>query len=185
MSLEHKNNLTWDEEYLYIVIPEYLDELARKYNLRFKVVSCTETAMYNEDCCLLIGVDNRDGIILSTVVNDNGKKVEYSTNIFFRVSIDDSDTEGLDLSDKHLNVIIRNDLIILSRNLDSKWSKYLQGDMSWLEDYKKCSSYYEYHNYMEDRNKRLDEIIAWQQEQRMKKTISTENRDLLRVKNDD
>ena len=61
----------------------------------------------------------------------------------------------------------------------------MQGDMSWLEDYKKCSSYYEYHNYMEDRNKRLDEIIAWQQEQRMKKSISTENRDLLRAKNDD
>ncbi len=61
--------------------------------------------------------------------------------------------------------------MILSRNLDSKWSKYLQGDMSWFEDYKKCSSFYEYHNYMEERNKLLDEIIAWQQEQKNSKKI--------------
>ena len=58
------------------------------------------------------------------------------------------------------------DLKILSRNLDSKWSKYLQGDMGWFEDYKKCDSFYEYHNYMEDRNRLLDEIIAWQQDQK-------------------
>ena len=162
----------WYDEYLYNIIPEYLSELARKYNLRFKVVSCTETAMYNEWCCLIIGVDNRDGIILMTDVNDNGKRVEYCTNIFFRRSIDDADTAGLDLSDKHLNVIILNDLIILSRNLDSKWSKFLQGDMSWLEDYKKHSSFYEFHCYMEKRNKLLDEIIAWQQEQQTKTSLS-------------
>ena len=165
---EYDNSMDWDDFYLYKVIPVYMADLARKYNMRFKVVSCTEIAMYNEGCCLLLGVDNRDGIILSTVVNDNGKKVEYHTNIFFRISIDDSDTAGLDLSDKHLSIVILNDLIIISRNLDSKWSKYLQGDMSWLEDYKKHSSYYEYHNYLEERNKNLDEIVAWQQEQKTK-----------------
>ncbi len=38
--------------------------------------------------------------------------------------------------------------------------------MSWSEDYKKCSSFYEDHYYMEERNRLLDEIIAWQQEQK-------------------
>jgi len=98
--------------------------------LRFKDISVTEIAMYNEHCCLILGLDIRDGVILMTDVNQNGKRVEYSTNIFFRVSIDDSDKEGVNLNVYHFLEKVRRDLIILSRNLDSKWSKYLQGDMS-------------------------------------------------------
>ena len=134
--------------------------------MRFKDISVTEIAMYNEHCCLILGLDIRDGVILMTDVNQNGKRVEYSTNIFFQVSIDDSDKEGVDLNVYHFLEKVRRDLIILSRNLDSKWSKYLQGDLSWLEDYKKCSSFHVYQNYMEERNRLLDEIIAWQQEQK-------------------
>ena len=147
-SLKSESYEDWYAECLNTLIPECLGDLSRKYNLRYKPVSVTEIAMYNEHCCLILGLDIRDGVILMTDVNENGKRVEYSTNIFFRVSM------------------VRRDLIILSRNLDSKWSKYLQGDMNWLEDYKKCSSFYEYHNYMEGRNRLLDEIIAWQQEQK-------------------
>lgn len=140
---------------------------SRKGVKRQQPVSVTEIAMYNEHCCLILGLDIRDGVILKTEVNENGKRVEYSTNIFFRVSIDDSDKEGVDLNVHHFLEKARRDLIILSRNLDNKWSKYLQGDMSWFEDYKKCSSFYEYRNFMEERNRLLDEIIAWQQEQKI------------------
>ena len=156
----------WYDDCLNNLIPAYLGVLSRKYGLRYKSVSVTEIAMYNEHCCLILGLDIRDGVILTSEVNENGKRVEYSTNIFFRVSIDDSDKEGVDLNVYHFLEKVRRDLIILSRNLDSKWSKYLQGDLSWLEDYKKCSSFYVYHNYMEERNRLLDEIIAWQQEQK-------------------
>ena len=55
---------------------------------------------------------------------------------------------------------------MVSRGLDSKWSDLLNGDMSWFEDSKKTSFYYELKVGNEDRNKILDEIIAWQQAQR-------------------
>ena len=167
MELEHVSYRDWYDECLNILIPEYLGDLTRKYNLRYKPVSVTEIAMYNEHCCLILGLDKRDGVILTSDVNENGKRVEYSTNIFFRVSIDDSDKEGVDLNAHNFIEKARRDLKILSRNLDSKWSKYLQGDMGGFEDYKKCDSFYEYHNYMEDRNRLLDEIIAWQQDQKI------------------
>ncbi len=166
MELEHVSYRDWYDECLNILIPEYLGDLTRKYNLRYKPVSVTEIAMYNEHCCLILGLDKRDGVILTSEVNETGKRVEYSTNIFFRVSIDDSDKEGVDLNAHNFIEKARRDLKILSRNLDSKWSKYLQGDMGWFEDYKKCDSFYEYHNYMEDRNRLLDEIIAWQKDKK-------------------
>ena len=165
-SLKSESYEDWYEECLNTLIPECLGDLSRKYNLRYKPVSVTEIAMYNEHCCLILGLDIRDGVILMTDVNENGKRVEYSTNIFFRVSIDDSDKEGVDLNVHHFLEKARRDFIILSRNLNSKWSNYLQGDMSWLEDYKKCDSFYVYQNYMDERNRLLDEIIAWQQEQK-------------------
>ena len=128
MELEHVSYRDWYDECLNILIPEYLGDLTRKYNLRYKPVSVTEIAMYNEHCCLILGLDKRDGVILTSDVNENGKRVEYSTNIFFRVSIDDSDKEGVDLNAHNFIEKARRDLKILSRNLDSKWSKYLQGD---------------------------------------------------------
>ena len=166
MDLKSVSYKDWYDDCLYNLIPEYLGDLSRKYGLRYKSVSVTEIAMYNEHCCLILGLDIRDGVILTSEVNENGKRVEYSTNIFFRVSIDDSDKEGIELNVSRFPEKLRRDLKILARNLDSKWSKYLQGDMSWFEDYKKCGSFYEYHNYMDERNKLLDEIIAWQQEQK-------------------
>ena len=69
--------MDWYEEQLYNVIPEYMGEFARKHNMRFKVISVTEIAMYNDVCCLILGANWRDGIIPSIAVNDNGKRVEY------------------------------------------------------------------------------------------------------------
>ena len=164
--------MDWYEEQLYNVIPEYMSEFARKHNMRFKVISVTEIAMYNDVCCLILGADLRDGIIPSIAVNDNGKRVEYRINCMIYGSVDDSDRVGIERKPKGVSEVVKDDLIILSRNLDRRWSGLVKGDMGWLEDYKRSSSFYEYHCYMEERNKHLDEIIEWQQSLRTMKIRS-------------
>ena len=147
-------------------IPEYLGGLAAKYNMRFKVICSIQTAMYNDKCCLIFGIDRCDGVILSTTMRENGERIEYPINNFIVSKFDASDRVGIVPKFDTMSDKIKAELTIFARGLDSKWSNLLRGDMRWFEDYKKCGSFYEYHNYMDERNKLLDEIIAWQQEQK-------------------
>ena len=127
-------------------IPKYLRELANKYNMHFKLVSDIEMAMFNEKCCLLFGVD-RDIIMITITFLERGKRVEYGVDNYLT---------------KYLSQKVRNRLTVIARGLDSKWSSLLQGDMSWFEGYKRSRWFSERHNYVEERNKILDEIVAWQ-----------------------
>ena len=45
-------------------IPKYLEEIAKKYNMHFKLVYDIEMAMFNDKCCLIFGIDRRDGVII-------------------------------------------------------------------------------------------------------------------------
>ena len=153
------------EEILLNDVPLYLNGLAEKYKMHFKVISVTERAMFNDKCCLIIGIDRRDGVVLRTTFPENGRRVEFIVDNFIQMTFDDSDREGLDLNWKHMSEKIRNDLTIVSRGLDSKWSKFLEGDMGWYEDFKKTVFYRESPVYAELRSKILEEILAWQQGQ--------------------
>lgn len=142
-------------------IPKYLRELANKYNMHFKLVSDIEMAMFNEKCCLLFGVD-RDIIMITITFLECGKRVEYGVDNYLILKFDSSDREGIDFNTKYLSQKVRNRLTVIARGLDSKWSSLLQGDMSWFEGYKRSRWFSERHNYVEERNKILDEIVAWQ-----------------------
>ena len=146
-------------------VPKYLNGLAEKYRMHFKVISCTENAMFNDKCCMIIGIDNRDGVIMNITFLENGRRVEFIMNGFLMKKFDDSDREGINPEWKYLPERIRNELIIISHGLDSKWSDLLNGDMSWYEDFKKTSFYHELTIYSEERNQILGEIFAWQQGQ--------------------
>ena len=142
-------------------IPKYLRELANKYNMHFKLVSDIEMAMFNEKCCLLFGVD-RDIIMITITFLERGKRVEYGVDNYLILKFDSSDREGIDFNTKYLSQKVRNSLTVIARGLDSKWSSLLEGDMSWFEGYKRSRWFSERHNYVEERNKILDEIVAWQ-----------------------
>ena len=146
-------------------IPKYLRDLAKKHNMHFKLITNIEMAMFNEKCCLIFGIDRDDGVIMSMTFLENGRRVEYPVNNYLVVKFDDSDREGIDFEWNHISKKIRNELIILSRGLDSKWSSLLEGDMSWFDGFKRSPWCHERHCYIEERNKILDEIIAWQQGQ--------------------
>ena len=145
------------------VIPEYLRGLAEKHNMHFKLVYDIEMAMFNEKCCLIFG-DDWDRISIGITFLEEGKRVEYGVTNFLVSKFDDSDREGIEPS-KFFSQNVRNELTVIARGLESKWSSLLDGDMSWFEHYK-CSSWYsERQCFIEERNKILDEIVAWQQGQ--------------------
>lgn len=144
-------------------IPKYLVELAEKYNMHFKLVYDIEMAMFNEKCCLIIGIDRRDGVILTATFLEDGRRVEYEVDQYFVSKFDASDREGIDFTWNHISQKIGNELTVIARGLDSKWSDFLKGDMSWLEGFKRSCWCHERHCYLEERNKILDEIMAWQQ----------------------
>ncbi|MBO7450320.1 MAG: DUF3592 domain-containing protein [Clostridiales bacterium] len=146
-------------------IPKYLGELAKKYNMHFKLIYDIDMAMFNDKCCLIFGIDNRDGVIMRMVIFENGRRVEYQVNNFLVSKFDSDDREGIDPEWNHLSQKIKDELIIIARGLDSKWSDLLKGDMGWFEDYKKSVWFHDINIHLEERNKILDEIIAWQQAQ--------------------
>lgn len=144
-------------------IPQYMGDLAKKYNMHFKLIIDIEMAMFNEKCCLIIGIDRDDGVILRTTFSEDGRRVEYEVDQYFASKFDASDREGIDFKWDHMSQKIRNELMVMSRGLDSKWSGFLNGDMSWFEGFKMSCWCHEQHFYIDERNKILDEIIAWQQ----------------------
>lgn len=155
------------------VVPEYMKDLADKYNMHFKVISCTENAMFNDKCCIIFAIDNRDGVIMGTTLLENGRRVEYILNGFLIKAFDASDREGISTEWRPVTEQIRDQLTVAARGLDSKWSGLLKGDMSWFEDFKKTAFYYELKMRDEKRNKILDEIIAWQRAQNAGASQST------------
>lgn len=146
-------------------IPKYMGDLAKKYNMHFKLVNDIEMAMFNDKCCLIFGIDRDDGVIMRMTFLEKGRRVEYQVGNYLVVKFDDSDRAGIDPKWNHMSQKIKNQLIILSRGLDSKWSSLLEGDMSWFEGFKRSPWCHENHFYIEVRNKILDEIITWQQGQ--------------------
>lgn len=144
-------------------IPQYMGDLAKKYNMHFKLIFDIEMAMFNEKCCLIIGIDRDDGVILRTTFSEDGRRVEYEVDQYFVSKFDSSDREGIDFEYDHMSQKIRNELMVMSRGLDSKWSGFLNGDISWFEGFKRSCWCHEQHFYIDERNKILDEIIAWQQ----------------------
>lgn len=146
-------------------IPKYLGDLAKKYNMHFKLASDIEMAMFNEKCCLIFGIDRADGVIIRITFLENGRRVEYEVDQYFTLKFDALDREGIDFKWNHMSEKIRNELLLIARGLDSKWSSVLEGDMSWFEEFKRSCWCHEQHFYIEERNKILDEIIAWQQVQ--------------------
>jgi len=90
--------------------------------------------MFNEKCCLIFGIDRDDGVILRTTFSEDGRRVEYEVDQYFASKFDASDREGIDFKCDHMSQKIRNELMVMSRGLDSKWSGFLNGDMSWLKD---------------------------------------------------
>ncbi len=158
---EIKHPDMWTDLNIYEV-PRFMGQLAEKYKMQFKVISDIETAMFNESCCLILGIDRADGVILRFSLLENGKRTEYQISNYIYRKFDAADREGIDLDRKHPSAKVKTDLAIIARGLDSKWSSFLEGDMSWLKDFKLKYGYDEYHCYIDERNRILDEIHNWQ-----------------------
>ncbi len=64
----------------------------------------------------------------------------YYCDNFLALAFDDNDRKGLQDGDD-VYTRIKNEILITSRGLVSKWENILKGDTKWLEDYKKSRWY--------------------------------------------
>ena len=140
------------------LVPQYMEKLCTKYKMKCQRISDLETAMYNEKCCLVIGVDRFDAGV-EVVVREDGMTKEYSCRNYFAKKYDATDRVNLITDPNDMTKDIKNCLIIMANGLDSKWGAVLEGDMSWFEDYKQSKWYFESKCFVEERNELLNAVL--------------------------
>ena len=120
-------------------ITEYVSDICLDYNLKCERVSDLKTALLGDKFAIEFGI-NRFDVDVYYLYFDGNKIVKHSCGNFFARAFDDSDRKNL-ISGNGVDVIVRNCLKVTVSGLSSKWRNVLQGDTSWLKDYKK-SPYY-------------------------------------------
>lgn len=139
-------------------VPKYMERICQKYDMKCQKLTEWETAMYNKKCCLDILVDY-DYIGIRVIMRENGEKKEYDCGNYLARKYDEADRVDMIEVVEYIVDKTRNALSVTARGLDSKWSALLQGDRSWMEDYRQTSLFFECKNYDEDRNAILNSIL--------------------------
>jgi len=119
-------------------VPEYFGDIAREFSLEFLKVSPLKTALTKGDFAIIIYID-RFSAGLAYVLRDNkGRNIEYNCDNFFAEKYDAEDRIGLIKDEnKTAKEYIINDLIIMRNGLRNKFTYILEGDTTWIEEYRK------------------------------------------------
>ena len=139
-------------------VPKYMERICQKYDMKCQKLTKWETAMYNKKCCLDILVD-RKYIGVRVIMRENGERKEFDCGNYFSERYDESDKVDMVEVVNYLADNTRNVLSVTARGLDSKWSNLLQGDMSWMDDYRQNELFYECKSFDEKRNAILNSIL--------------------------
>ena len=138
-------------------VPLYMRELCKKYNPACRKISDLETALYNDQCCLIILID-RVNADIHYIIREKGKLHEYPCRNHFARKFDQEDRNGIITKPTAKSDGVRNDLIVFSQGLDHKWSNVLEGDRKWLEEYKR-SAYYSDIRIRDEKREILESIV--------------------------
>jgi hypothetical protein len=117
-------------------IPDYFKDIAKDFSLKFIKISRTKTALVNERFALVISIDRFSADVDYIMRDENGGLLSYNCGNFFAEKYDASDRKNLIIGNTAKERII-NDLIIINNGLKSKWSMVLNGNVEWIEDFKK------------------------------------------------
>lgn len=139
-------------------VPKYMETICKKYKMKCQKISDLETAMYNEKSCLLIVIDRFDAGV-EVVVREDGMTKEYPCWNYFALKFDAADRVGLITDPKDVMKDVKNYLIVMANGLDNKWGAVLEGDKSWLEDYKQSEWCSVRKCFVEERNLLLNAIL--------------------------
>ena len=120
------------------MLVEIFADIVKTYNLRTKRISNNEMAFISSSYVLVILIEHF-GISISYSTKEELPNMYYCDN-FFAEAYDDEDRKGLEVGED-ARIRIKNELIVTSRGLVSKWEKVLKGDIAWIEDFKKSMWY--------------------------------------------
>lgn len=120
------------------LLSENFAEIVKKYNLKEKKISENEMAYISSNYVFIVTIEPL-GINISYSTKTDLPYIYYCDN-FLSEAFDDNDRVGIQYGDD-ANTRIKNEILIASRGLVSKWENILKGDTKWLEDFKKSFWY--------------------------------------------
>jgi len=117
-------------------IPLYMENICKKYKLVCVKISPIKTALVGKDFALIIAID-RFYAVVSYLQHMYGKDIKvYLCDSYFAEKYDAKDRVNL-LSGEGAEYMVRNNIIIIANGLLNKWANVLEGEIDWIEDYKK------------------------------------------------
>lgn len=137
-------------------IPYYMKKICDAYGLRCIKISPLKTAVVGEKYALIIAVDRFDAKV-SYLDIDKEKRTLYLCDNYFAEKYDADDRVGL-LDGEGADIIVRNNIIVISNGLASKWADVLRGDKRWILNYKK-SKWFSIGNLLPAEEKKINTLI--------------------------
>ena len=106
------------------LLSENFAEIVKTYNLKEKKISNNEMAYISSNYVLIVTIEHFV-INISYSTKADLPNMYYCDN-FLAEAFDDNDREGIQNGDD-ANTRIKNEILITSRGLVSKWGKFLKG----------------------------------------------------------
>lgn len=137
-------------------VPQYFEIMAHKYGLYFVKISDLKTAIVGNKFAIIISIGRFDvDVIYATKIE--GKKEVLRCGNFLAEKYTFADRQNL-LEPEGAKNIVLNNLKVIASGLESKWVSLLQGDVKWIDDFRK-SKWYSVANLTPNEDKKLWELI--------------------------
>lgn len=137
-------------------VPQYFDFVSQKFELNFLKISALKTAIIGNKFAIIISIRRFDVDVFYATRIDGKKEVLQCGN-FLAEKYTYEDRQNL-LEGEGAENIILNNLKVIANGLNSKWGELLQGDLSWIEDFKE-SKWYSVASLTQDESKELWKLI--------------------------
>lgn len=120
-------------------MPTYVKSLCEKYKLFCVKISPLKTAIVGKEFALIITIDRFDTDVFY-VYKEGKNMILYSCGNYFAEKYNEEDRVNL-LCGSGADILVRNDIIVTTNGLISKWGDVLEGKREWIDKYKKSSRY--------------------------------------------
>jgi hypothetical protein len=120
-------------------IPIYMKYLCEKYNLFCAKICPLKTAIVGKGFALIITIDRFDTDVFY-VYKEGKDTILFSCGNYFAEKYNEEDRVNL-LCGSGADILVRNDIIVTTNGLISKWGDVLEGKREWIDKYKKSSRY--------------------------------------------
>lgn len=120
-------------------VPQYFEFISKKYKFNFVKISTLKTAIVGNKFAIIISIGRFNVDVFYATIIDGKREVLQCGN-FLAEKYTYEDRQNL-LVGEGAESIILNNLKVIASGLESKWGALLQGDLNWIEDFRKSKWY--------------------------------------------